>query len=93
MNENARCCACAGPLAFLGQLGRLLWFRCIHCGLDQSWQQKIEEESMPVPVHKASPDIKRTAIENTARQCAASVVHQNEFLWTHDAERGTEAQA
>ena len=45
MNENARCCVCAGPLAVLGQLGRLVWFRCINCGLDQSKHQQSEEDS------------------------------------------------
>lgn len=30
------CTLCDGPIAYLGQLGRRTWFRCIACGLEQS---------------------------------------------------------
>ncbi len=30
------CVCCSGPLALLGQLGRLLWLRCVNCGMEQS---------------------------------------------------------
>ena len=30
------CLMCGGELCFLGQLGRLFWFRCRDCGLEIS---------------------------------------------------------
>lgn len=30
------CTLCNGPLAYLGQLGRRTWYRCIACGMEQS---------------------------------------------------------
>ena len=93
MNETPQCSLCGGSLAFLGQLGRLLWFRCINCGLDQCCQQQIEEESMPVPVHKTFSKLPRIEIENIARESAVSSVHQNEFSWTCATVRSKEAQA
>ncbi len=37
------CCACGGPLVPLGQLGKLMHFRCRNCGLDQSQEQEDKE--------------------------------------------------
>jgi len=36
------CPACGGPGAFLGVLGLLRWFRCIHCGTDFTSNQRRE---------------------------------------------------
>lgn len=30
------CTLCGGPLVILGQLGRLMWYRCRDCGMDQN---------------------------------------------------------
>jgi hypothetical protein len=43
MSDNVKCPVCGGSLALLGQLGPLLWFRCINCGLDQSCISNKEE--------------------------------------------------
>jgi hypothetical protein len=32
------CMACSGPLLLLGALGRIVWYRCQDCGLDQ-WRK------------------------------------------------------
>lgn len=34
------CLACGGELTLLGSLGRLTWFRCRACGLDQSTEDR-----------------------------------------------------
>jgi hypothetical protein len=52
--------------------------------------QLIGDDS--IPVHKTLRDVQWIAIENTARQCAALPVHQNEFLWTTNALRGREVR-
>jgi hypothetical protein len=44
MTAGYECKVCRGPLALLGQLGRLFWLRCIACGLDQS----VDSDSMEV---------------------------------------------
>ncbi len=38
------CFACSGSLAILGQLGHLVWFRCIDCGLEQTHTLEMFEE-------------------------------------------------
>ena len=38
--NRPKCQLCGGLLAFLGQLGLLLWFRCINCGMDFSRRRK-----------------------------------------------------
>jgi hypothetical protein len=43
------CAACGGVLMFLGQLGRLLHFKCRACGLPQSFDKatvdfEVEDE-------------------------------------------------
>lgn len=30
------CAVCGGDLTLLGKMGRLVWFRCRDCGMDQS---------------------------------------------------------
>jgi hypothetical protein len=35
-----RCQLCNGPLALLGQLGALLWLRCIDCGMEFSKRKR-----------------------------------------------------
>ena len=35
-----KCELCGGSLTFLGQLGRLRWFRCINCGMEFSRRWK-----------------------------------------------------
>ena len=35
------CCGCSGPLTLLGALGRLTWWRCRDCGLDQSTREEV----------------------------------------------------
>jgi hypothetical protein len=37
------CLACGGLLALLGGLGRLTWFRCRDCGLDQCRKLTAED--------------------------------------------------
>jgi hypothetical protein len=60
------------------------------CGVDQCDRQWIDDE---LSVHKTLRNMRRIAIENTARQCAAFFVHLNEFSWTPYARHGMEAQA
>jgi len=39
------CKCCGGMLIFLGQLGRLIWLRCQHCGCDQSCEPSDYEDA------------------------------------------------
>ena len=38
------CQLCGGTLMLLGQLGRLAWYRCRHCGFDFSKEFKRREK-------------------------------------------------
>jgi len=37
------CPACEGPGLLLGALGKLLWFRCRHCGVEFSVKEEKHE--------------------------------------------------
>jgi tRNA(Ile2) C34 agmatinyltransferase TiaS len=38
--EAPTCPYCEGPLALLGQLGKLIWLRCVNCGLQVSQEDE-----------------------------------------------------
>ncbi len=42
------CQLCDGSCGYMGQLGRLAWFRCQDCGMDNSIRLTFEEKSPPV---------------------------------------------
>lgn len=37
------CSMCGGTLAYLGSLGKLLWLRCINCGMECSREKHDDE--------------------------------------------------
>lgn len=39
--HHAECVHCGGDLVALGSLGNLEWFRCRHCGADQSLTSEV----------------------------------------------------
>ncbi len=39
LEDSPHCPRCLGLGGFLGQLGRLIWFRCIQCGMDFSQEE------------------------------------------------------
>jgi hypothetical protein len=42
MFEQISCGTCGGEGVYLGQLGRLMWFRCRACGLDFSQAEEFD---------------------------------------------------
>jgi len=43
-DDERTCGLCGGPLVPLGQLGRLTWYRCRHCGMQFHCEEPINEQ-------------------------------------------------
>jgi DNA-directed RNA polymerase subunit RPC12/RpoP len=45
LRRYVACKLCGGTLQLLGQLGRLAWYRCRHCGIEVSKEFRRESKS------------------------------------------------